>query len=204
MKKTVITIARSYGSGGKTLGKTLSEKLGIPCFDREVVRMASDESGVAEGLFGEADENIRKFILSNKARYQGVVLPPEDSAFTSDDNLFALQAEVIKKLADEGSCIIIGRCADYILKDRDDVYSFYFYASEENCMKRLREQTSGTDAEMRKKMESIDKHRGDYYKYYTGHQWNDVRNYDFCLDTGSMSYDKLADVVIKYIETRQN
>ena len=201
-KKLVITIARSYGSGGLTLAKKLSEELGIPVYDREILRMASDQSGISEELFGQADEHIRKIIISAKGKYKGLPLTPEYSAFTSDDNLFELQADVIKRIANTQSCIFVGRCADYILRNRDYVLSLFFYASEADCLERLRKQVSGTDEELIKRMRAIDKHRADYYRYYTGHDWNDARNYDFCMDTGVMSYDKLIEVVKYYIDVK--
>lgn len=201
-KKLVISIARSYGSGGLTLAKKLSKELGLPVYDREILRMASDQSGINEEMFGEVDEHVRKIFLSAKSRYKGKPLSPEYAAFTSDDNLFELQADVIKKIANTQSCIIVGRCADFILKDRDYVLSLFFYASEQDCLERLRKQVSGSDEELLKRMHDIDKHRADYYKYYTGRDWNDARNYDFCLDTGVMDYDKLVEVVKSYIEIK--
>ncbi len=201
-KKLVISIARSYGSGGLTLAKKLGKELGLPVYDREILRMASDQSGINEEMFGEVDEHIRKIFITAKGKYKGMPLSPEYSAFTSDDNLFELQADVIKRIANTQSCIIVGRCADYILKDRAYVLSLFFYASEEDCLKRLRRQVSGTDAELIKRMHDIDKHRADYYKYYTGRDWNDARNYDFCLDTGVMDYDRLVEVVKSYIEIK--
>ncbi len=201
-KKLVISIARSYGSGGLTLAKKLGKELGLPVYDREILRMASDQSGINEELFGQVDEHIRKIFISAKGKYKGLPLSPEYAAFTSDDNLFELQADVIKRIANTQSCIIVGRCADFILRDRAYVLSLFFYASEEDCLKRLRRQVSGTDEELLKRMHDIDKHRADYYKYYTGRDWNDARNYDFCLDTGVMDYDRLIEVVKSYIEIK--
>ena len=201
-KKLVISIARSYGSGGLTLAKKLGKELSLPVYDREILRMASDQSGINEEMFGQVDEHVRKIFLSAKGKYKGMPLTPEYAAFTSDDNLFELQADVIKRIANTQSCIIVGRCADYILKDRAYVLSLFFYASEEDCLKRLRRQVSGTDEELIKRMHDIDKHRADYYKYYTGKDWNDARNYDFCLDTGVMDYDRLIEVVKSYIEIK--
>lgn len=105
MKKTVITIARSYGSGGRTLGKLLAEQLGINCYDREILRMASDASGINEALFGKADERLKRsplFGILKKNPYKGGVIPPENSDFVSDDNLFNYQAKVIKELGSAG------------------------------------------------------------------------------------------------------
>ena len=208
MEHTVITIARSYGSGGRTLGRLLAEDLGINCYSREILRMASDESGINEALFGAADEKIKRspLLLSilKKNPYKGGVIPPESSDFVSDDNLFNYQAKVIKDLAAQESCIIIGRCADYVLKDHPDVIRLFFYAPLEDCVKRVVDQNGISEKEAEKKIIKIDKYRADYYKYYTGHEWNDARNYDFCLDTSSMSYEKLIAVVKNLIHFYQD
>lgn len=202
MKKIVITIARSYGSGGRTLGKLLAKDLGIPCYDRELIRMASDESGINEALFGEADEKKKGVTLFKKGTkpYKGQVLPPESGDFVSDDNLFNLQAKIIKDLAEKESCIVIGRCADYVLKDREDVVRLYFYAPLADCLALGKGSFREPEKELLKKIHKIDKYRADYYKYYTGNDWNDTRNYDFCLNTSSMSYEKLIEVVKAYIQ----
>lgn len=201
MEKIVITIARSYGSGGRTLGKLLAKELGIPCYDQELVRMASDESGISQALFGEADETKKGVSLFTGSRpYNGKVLPPGSDDFTSKDNLFALQAEIIKKLADKESCIIIGRCADYVLRDREDVLRLFFYAPLADCVTRAQEISGEPEKELLKKINRIDKYRAAYYKYYTGNDWNDTRNYDFCLNTASMSYEKLIEVVKSYMK----
>ena len=199
MNKIVITIARSYGSGGKTLGKLLAQDLGIPCYDRELLRLASDDSGINEALFGEVDEKKRVSLFKTTKPYTGQVLPPESDGFVSDDNLFNLQAKIIKELAEKESCSIIGRCADYILRDRKDVLRLFFYAPLEDCLVRAHELSGEPEKELLRKIQKIDKYRADYYKYYTGNDWNDTRNYDFCLNTASMSYEKLIDVVKSYI-----
>lgn len=206
MEHTVITIARSYGSGGRTLGKKLAEELGIHCYDRELIRMASDESGINEALFGKADEKLQKMPLFHiaKKHYNGEVLTPDSDEFVSNDNLFNYQAKIIQEVAKEESCIIIGRCADYLLRDKDYVKRLFFYAPKKDCIARVKEQNGGTEKEIEKKIERIDKYRADYYKYYTGNEWNDVRNYDFCLDTSSLSYDKLIQVVKAYLQICEN
>jgi hypothetical protein len=205
-KNTVITIARSYGSGGKTLGKLLAGEFGINCYDREILRMASDESGINEALFGEADEKLKKsplFGIIKKNPYKGGVISPESSDFVSDDNLFNYQAKVIKELAQQESCIIIGRCADYVLKDNPDVIRLFFYAPLEDCIKRVVNQNGIGKKDAEKKIEKIDKYRADYCKYYTGKDWRDASKYDFCLNTASMSYEKLVEVVKDFIRVYQ-
>ena len=201
MDHIVITIARSYGSGGRTLGKLLAKEMGINCYDREILRMASEQSGINEALFGQVDEKIKTmplFRISNNI-YKGEIFPPDSDEFTSDDNLFNYQAKIIKELAKTESCIIIGRCADFILKDEPDVVRLFFYAPREDCIKRVMSQNGGTEREIIRKIEKTDKYRSDYYRYHTGKDWNDARNYDFCLSTTSTSYDKLIKAVKEYI-----
>ncbi len=203
MDKLIITIARSYGSGGRTLGKMLADELGVKYYDRELLRLASDASGINESLFGQVDEKIKNTSLLKitKKLYKGEIIPPESDDFISDDNLFNYQAKIIKELAEEESCIIIGRCADSILKDRKDILRLFFYAPLEDCIAREKSQSGGSEKEIIKKIQKIDKHRSEYYKYYTGKDWNDARNYDFCLNTASMSYEQLIEVVKNYIKT---
>ena len=206
MKKIVITIARSYGSGGRTLGKLLAEHLGINCYDREILRMASDASGINEALFGKADERLKRsplFGILKKNPYKGGVIPPENSDFVSDDNLFNYQAKVIKELAAQESCVIIGRCADYLLRDDPDVIKLYFCAPKKDCVARVMNQNCLSEKEAERRIEKIDKYRAEYYRYYTGRDWNDARNYNFCLDTTSMSYEKLVEVVTNFIQIYQ-
>lgn len=203
MSNTVITIARSYGSGGRTMAKMLAEKLGYECYDREILRMASDESGINEALFGQADEKLRKSTLLSILRtrpYEGKLLGPENADFVSDDNLFNYQAKVMKELADKENCVIIGRAADFVLKDYPNVIRLFCYAPKDDCVKRVMETDGLSAKEAEKRIEKIDKYRADYYRYYTGGDWNDARNYDLCLDTTSMSYDDLVTIVEDFIK----
>ena len=137
MNNIVVTIARQYGSGGKTIGAMLAKEMGINCYSREILRMASEESGINERLFGMSDEKIRHagwFRLLSRP-YEGNLIPPEDRDFVSDDNLFNYQAKIIKDLAANESCVIIGRCADYILRDHPNVVSVSSGSSQ--CCQRI-------------------------------------------------------------------
>ena len=208
MKKTVITIARSYGSGGRTLGKLLAEELGINCYDREILRMASDDSGINEALFGQTDEKLKKsplFRIARKNPYKGGVIPPESADFVSDDNLFNYQAKIIKKLAEQDeSCIIVGRCAEYVLKDYDNVLSVFIHAPHEYCMEQAAKKQSMGSKELERYIQKIDKHRADYHKYYTGLDWTDARNYDLCLDSSKLGFERCVQEIMSYINVRFN
>ncbi|MDD6036829.1 MAG: cytidylate kinase-like family protein [Lachnospiraceae bacterium] len=202
MENYVITIARGYGSGGRTIGKMLSEELNIPYYDRELLRLASDESGINEELFGKADENLKKSLLYKIARkeYKGELIPPDREDFVSNDNLFTYQAKVIKDLAAEGPCVIIGRCADYVLKDQPNVVRLYIHAPLKDCIERVRGILHGNDKELEKQILAIDKRRAAYYKYYTGHEWTDAGNYDLCLNTGHMDYETCVKITKSFLE----
>ena len=129
MDNFVITIARQYGSGGRTIGEELAKKLGISYYDKDIIRMASEESGIHEQLFGRADENVstKQRFFAKSGIYKGELIPPQSKDFTSDENLFNYQAKVIRQLAETESCVIIGRCANMILKDYSNVLRVFCF-----------------------------------------------------------------------------
>ena len=204
MNNYVITIARGYGSGGRTIGKMLAERLGVHYYDRELMRLASDESGINEELFVKADEKIKKSLLYriSKRNYKGEVISPDSDDFVSNDNLFNYQAKVIRELAKDSSCVIVGRCADYVLKDAPNVIKVFVHAPFEDCVNTLKGMSSLTEEEIRKKIISIDTHRAEYYKYYTGRDWTNAGNYDLCLNSSKLGFDKCVDIVIDYMNIR--
>ena len=122
--------------------------------------------------------------------------------FVSDKNLFNYQAKIIKQLAEKESCVIVGRCADYVLRDFPNVMSVFVYADEKFCFDRAMERNSMSPREMEKYIAKIDKHRGDYYKYYTGQDWTDARNYDLCLDCGKLGFEKCKEEILAYRKIR--
>ncbi len=204
MEHFVITIARGYGSGGRTIGKILAEELGVHFYDRELLRLASDESGINEELFGRVDEQLKQSLLYRIARkeYKGQLIPPDREDFISNDNLFNYQAKVIRELAEQESCIIAGRCADYILKDMDNVIKIFVHASLSDCVARLEGMFSLPPKELEKKILATDKRRAEYYKYYTGRNWEDAKNYDLCLNSRQLGFDKCVQIIKGYLNVR--
>ncbi len=204
-KNIVITIARQYGSGGRTIAQMLSERLGIHYYDKELLRMASDDSGINEDLFSNADEKIKNTKLFKIAHsvYHGELIPPESEDFTSMENLFNYQAKIIKKLAEQDeSCIIVGRCAEYVLKDYDNVLSVFIHAPKEYCLEQAAKKQSMSPKELEKYVQKVDKRKADYHRYYTGLEWTDARNYDLCLDSSKLGFERCVDEIIAYMNVR--
>ena len=152
MDKIVITIARQYGSGGRTIGEMLANKMGINYYSRELLKLASDDSGINETLFVNADESTRQSRLFSIARnvYKGELIPPDSDDFTSNDNLFNYQAKIIKQLAEEESCVIVGRCADFVLQDYDRVLSVFIHAPKDFCIEQAGKKHSMSPRELEK------------------------------------------------------
>ena len=187
MEKFVITVARETGSGGHNITRKLSEALGVPYYDRDLLRKASEVSGIHERLFGAADERIglKEMLSAAEKVYTGEVLPPDSDDFTSTRNLFSFQAKIIKELAETESCIILGRCANYLLADRKDVLRVFIHAPLEAREERVASYSlAWSPREVTKYIRLEDKRRASYYRYYTGEEWRDAAGYDLSLDSG--------------------
>ncbi|MCD8370311.1 MAG: cytidylate kinase-like family protein [Clostridiales bacterium] len=200
----IITIGRQYGSGGREIGKKLGEELGLHCYDKEILRMNSDESGIKESYFHLADERA-----GNKLLYRIVSsLIPEQGApsFGSDlvkaDNLFRFQSAVIRRLAAEESCIFIGRCAEYVLEGTENLVRIYLYASMEARWRRIVDKGLYDEKNAVKQIARIDKERRDYHQYYTGKRWDAPENYDLMLNTSDLGVDGTVRVILGYLRDR--
>lgn len=204
MDNVVITIARQYGSGGKTVGEMLAKEMGIPFYNDNLLKMASEESGISEQLFRQLDEKLKNSLFKRMSVdiYTGELIPPTSNDFVSEKNLFNYQAEIIKRLAKTQSCVIIGRAADFILKEYPNVVSVFVHGSEEFNLARAMEYNSMTEEEMKKFIARTDKYRAEYYKHYTGREWTDARNYDLCLNSSKLGFQKCVEEIQAYIKVR--
>ena len=189
----IITISREFGSGGRTVGKKVAEQLGIPCYDSELIQKIAKESGFAENYVKEAGEYTPGGFLSSAL---------SNRAFgpTNEDILWEIQCRVISELAEKGPCVIVGRCADYILKDENPLKIFVYadMASKiARCRLKAPENEHLSDHEMRKQIKRIDRNRAKYYEFYTGRKWGDKLNYDLCINTTNTEIKKIVPRIAK-------
>lgn len=204
MENAIITIGRQLGSKGREIGKKLSEKLQIDFYDKELIVEAAKESGLPEKFFENTDEKpTSSFLYSLVMSVQpGTGLYSRYNDFLNNDNIFRIQADTIRKIADEGPCIIVGRCADYILKEREDLVKIFIHASKEVRRDRIMARDSVSEKEAMNILTKADKRRGNYYNFYTNRVWGDLNNYDLSVDSGKIDTDKCVDLIAEYIKMR--
>lgn len=197
MERFVVALTRTCGSGGTTISKMLADDFGIDMYDRMLLRLASEDSGINEELFARADEVTKNRLLYrvSKKVYNGEIIPPESNDFVSDQNLFNYQAKVLKELAERESYVCVGRACDFILKDYPNVLKVFIYAPEEICIEREMERQGISKRDAEKYVTSNNKFRKEYYKYHTGRVWESPYNYDVCLNTAQMSYEECVKVI---------
>lgn len=204
-KHFVITIERQYGSGGRLTGKRLAEELGIHFYDEEILKMTSETSAIGEQYFRLADERAGNNLLYRIVTGMKPELtePDKDGPnITSPENLFRFQSSVIRKLAQEESCIIIGRCADYVLDGTENLVRLFVYAEIEERINKVREKGYFPEEDILKNIKRIDRERRDYYRYYTGKSWENLENYDLMINTTKLSYDDMVECVVDYLKMR--
>lgn len=206
MDNFVITIARGFGSGGKQIGLALSKQLGIPCYESQILSMASNYSGINKDLFFKVDEKLRGYHLIKrlmKSANKDDIVEPTDKSFISDVNLYNIQAKIIKELAKQQSCIIIGKCANHLLRDYDNTVSVYIEAPRAFCVKNVIERLGVTEEEAHRMIYQTDRYRADYYKYYTGGEtWTNPVLYDMTLNSDRMGMDKCTELIIQYLKIK--
>lgn len=190
MSNRIITISREFGSGGRTIGKEAAAKLGIPCYDAELLEKIAKESGFAKDYIAEHSEYAAGGSWISRAfsgrDYQG---------HSYQDDLWSIQHKIIRELAEKESCVIVGRCADYILRDKADCLRVFIHADLESRAKRIVEQYGERSDSPKKRLKDKDKRRATYYQFYTDMKWGDVHNYHISLDSGELGIDKCVDII---------
>lgn len=198
----VINLGRQLGSGGKEIGEKLAKKLGISFYDKELINLASKESGLCKEFFEKADEKASQTILGGLfgTRFPFITegAYPYNS-YLSNDSLFKIQSDVIRKLAEEKSCLFVGRCADYILRDHPRAVNVFISADEEDRIERLCRLHGITPEEARTRMRRTDASRADYYNYYSSRTWGEAATYHLCVNSSTLGGEEgTADFILEF------
>jgi cytidylate kinase len=193
-KNFVITIARGFGSRGKEIGSELAKLYGINCYEHGILTLASQMSGIDRSLFAAADERLTKPSIMDALKGEAAI---------TNEQLFDYQAQIIRGLAFSESCVIVGKCADYILKDLDNVFSFYIEAPRAYCLENIMRKMEVTEEEAHELITATDKRRAAYYKYYSGgNYWTNPVNYDMTLNTEKVGKENVIRIIKTYVDMR--
>ena len=190
MKNRIITISREFGSGGRTIGKMTAEKLGIQCYDSELIQKIASESGFDERYIKDAGEYAPGGFLSSALL---------NRAFgpTNEDYLWKIQYKIITELAKKESCVIVGRCADYILKDKADCLRVFIHADMKFRADRIVKVYGEREESPEQRLKEKDKRRAAYHRFYNDMKWGHAQNYDITLNSGTLGIDKCVDIITK-------
>lgn len=197
----VITVGRQYGSGGREIGQKIAEHYGIPFYDNELITRAAKESGFAEETFAKAEDKATNSLLYSLA--MGInVYGNQDFGFTGlslDDRIFLAQSDVIRKVADEGPCVIVGRCADYVLKERENIVNLFVKASMSFRLERVVKEYGEEEKKAADIILKNDKRRANYYSYHVGEKWTDLNNYDLVIRSDFAGIEQSVKCICGYL-----
>lgn len=200
-KKTIITIGRQFGSGGHEIGAKLAEKLGIKFYDKDLIKIMAKKSGLCEKVLESYDEKPMNSLLYSIVMdvYPSVMY----SGPTIDQQIYQACYDAIRHVAEEGSCVIVGRCADYILRDQEGLFSLFVHASEEFRKTRIKEEYKVTDGKAQEMMMKTDKKRSSYYNFQSEKKWGVAASYDLCIDSSILGIDRTVDLLLDYLRYKE-
>ena len=202
MEKYVITIGRQLGSGGKSIGLQLSQRLSIPCYDKELIKLASRESGLGKEFFEKIDE---KSSFSFFGKYFGLrsgFMGYNEINYLCNETLFKIQSDIIRDLAEKESCIFIGRCADYILRDFPNCMKIFVSATEQDRTQRLMQNDKFSEKEAQEIIEQNDKKRSSYYNFYSNKEWGMATSYDLCFNSSFLSIEEIVELIEEQVKRK--
>jgi len=201
----IITIARTFGSNGKEIALKLSEELGIPCYDNQIPEMASLESGINEELFFNMNHKLKYGYTINwlKTSPTNYIAEPYEKRFASNQNLFNIQSQIIRELAKNESCIILGKCADYVLEKNKNVVRIFIDSPENYCVDSVTKKMNVTYEKATQLVKKTNKYRSDYYKFYTnGRAWLSTHNYDLMINVERVGKDLAVKTIKEYVANK--
>lgn len=199
----IITVGRQYGSGGREIGEKLAKRLGYAFYDENLVDMAAKKSNMSQEVLKQVDERATRSLLYSLVTGADVrgFNSPVVYEMPINDKLFIAQADIIKELAKKGDCVIVGRCADYVLQDEDvKCVNLFVYAPMEKRIERIMHIYDLSREKAKEKIVKTEKKRKSYYNYYTNNEWGRMENYNLCIDTGAVGVDNAVDVVCAFVE----
>ena len=198
--KRIITIGREFGSGGRELGRRIAKKLEIAYYDQEIIAEIAKRTALSEEYIRQIEEMLP--ILHFPIRTGHRFYLTSEPIFYPDLSIYTKQHELLRELSRKSNCVIVGRCANFILRGRENVLNVFVTAPVVDCVRRVMETDGLNLEEAEKKIKKVDKRRADYFKYFTGREWHDAALYDLCLNTGHMSEQKCVDIVRSYMDAR--
>ncbi len=203
-EKLIITVSREAYCGGDELAKNLADRTGFKFYDREIISLASQKSGIHEEHFDSAEKKPSNSILYSVVMgmysSRGAYVKLDD--VLTDDKIYKIQADIIRDMAKEGGCVFVGRCSDYILRDRENCINIFLHAKTEDRIKRVIAEQGVTEQEAAKIISRADKKRRSYYNYYTNREWGNISNYDITLNLSKLTEQKAVDVIMNYISNK--
>lgn len=199
-EKMIITISRQYGSGGRSIGKKLAEELAIPFYDKELISLAAKESGFEEKIFENADKQGMHSLLYSLSigMYNTIGAYDGPESLPLNDRVFLIQHNVIRELAQKGSCVIVGRCSDYVLRSEPNAIHIFVHSDLDSRVKRAVEEYEFPPENAASAIQKADKRRAAYYEYYTGARWGRLENYDLTLNSDRVGIDNAVQIVKAY------
>ena len=203
---TIITIGREFGSAGREIGYKVAKEFGIKLYDKEMLARAAKESGICEEIFESHDEKPTSSFLYSLVM-DTYSMGYSGNTYTDmpiNHKVFLAQFDAIKKIADEGPCILVGRCADYALEDNPELLSVFIHANMDARIRRIARDFDLTDAKAKDMIRKTDKQRSSYYNYYTNKRWGDANSYQFCLDSSKLGIEGTVDAILKLIEIKDD
>lgn len=200
----IITIGRQYGSAGREIGELLAKTYDIPLYDKEMLKRAAKESGICEEIFETHDEKPTNSFLYS------LVMDTYSLGYSSNGyadmpinhKVFLAQFDAIKKIADEGPCVLVGRCADYALEEYSNVVNVFIHADLDVRIRRIARLYDLTDAKAKDTILKTDKKRASYYNYYTNKEWGEAKSYDLCINSGKLGVEGAAKAIMEYVDIR--
>lgn len=201
--KTVVTLGRQFGAGGIYIGEKLARELNVPYYDKEILNLAAKDSGISPDFFHEHDEKPNRSLLFSMVTgmRNGLDMSSIPLELPLNHKIFLAQFDTIKNLAKKSPCIIVGRCADYVLKDEAHVLKVFLYADTESRVARIMQDMSLSEKDANEMVQKKDKERNNYYNYFSGQKWGHNANYDLCINTTHISLDQAVELIKSCITT---